>query len=225
MSCGPSTGCASVASHPTVSFSAVVWPTNVTNAADKWQAVADAACAAAQGGQPVLVGTRSVHASEQIADALVRRGVAHVVLNARQDAAEARVVAQAGEAGRITVATNMAGRGTDIKLDASTEAAGGLHVILTEFHESPRVDRQLFGRCARQGEPGTAQAIVSTKDPLFEHQRPWLRYLALRNGLLLRWLVRQAQAQAEGRAYRIRLQTLRHARELHRLIGFAGRVT
>ena len=193
--------------------------------AEKWQAVADAACAAAQRGQPVLVGTRSVQASEQIADALAVRGVAHVVLNARQDAAEALVVAQAGEAGRITVATNMAGRGTDIKLDATAQAAGGLHVILTEFHESPRVDRQLFGRSARQGEPGTVQAVVSTQDPLFEHQRPWLRKMALRSAPLLRWLVRQAQARAEGRAYRVRLQTLRHDRELHRLIGFAGRVT
>ncbi len=197
----------------------------LAGAADKWQAVADAACAAAAHGQPVLVGTRSVLASEQIADALAQRGVLHVVLNARQDAAEAHVVAQAGEAGRITVATNMAGRGTDIKPDAVAQAAGGLHVILTEFHESPRVDRQLFGRSARQGEPGTVQAIVSTQDPLFEHQPKWLCRLALRSGPLLRWLVRQAQARAEARAYRIRLQTLRQDRELHRLIGFAGRVT
>ena len=193
--------------------------------AEKWQAVADAACAAAERGQPVLVGTRSVQASEQIADALVLRGLPHVVLNARQDAAEALVVAQAGEAGRITVATNMAGRGTDIKLDATAQAAGGLHVILTEFHESPRVDRQLFGRSARQGEAGSVQAIVSAQDPLFERQPPWLRRWAAGNAPLLRWLVRQAQARAEGRAYRIRLQTLRHDRELHRLIGFAGRVT
>ena len=171
------------------------------------------------------MGTRSVQASEQIADALAQRGVPHVVLNARQDAAEAHVVAQAGEAGRITVATNMAGRGTDIKPDAQAQAAGGLHVILTEFHESPRVDRQLFGRSARQGERGTVQAIVSTQDPLFEHQPKWLCHLALGSGPLLRWLVRQAQARAEARAYRIRLQTLRHDRELHRLIGFAGRVT
>ena len=174
------------------------------SAADKWQAVADAACAAARRGQPVLVGTRSVQASEQIAEALARRGVPHVVLNARQDAAEAQVVAQAGETGRITVATNMAGRGTDIKPDSVAQAAGGLHVILTEFHESPRVDRQLFGRSARQGDPGTVQAIVSTQDTLFEHQAKWLCRAALRSAPLLRWLVRQAQARAEGRAYRMR---------------------
>ncbi len=193
--------------------------------AAKWQAVADAAKAAAQRGQPVLVGTRSVQASEQIAAELSRCGLPHVVLNARQDAEEAGIVAQAGLAGRITVATNMAGRGTDIKPDAQAQAAGGLHVILTEFHESPRVDRQLFGRSARQGEPGTAQAIVSAQDPLFEHQPRLLRQLALRSATLLHWLVRRAQAQAERRAYRMRLQTLRQDRELHRLIGFAGRVT
>jgi len=195
----------------------------------KWSAVADAAQAAAARGQPVLVGTRSVQASEQIAAELQRRGAPHVVLNARQDAEEAQIVARAGSAGRITVATNMAGRGTDIKPDITARAAGGLHVILTEFHESPRVDRQLFGRAARQGEPGSVQAIVSTADALFERQPRWLRRLAAGGGVLgdlaLRRLVRRAQAMAERRAWRVRVQTLRADRELHRLIGFAGRVT
>jgi preprotein translocase subunit SecA len=197
--------------------------------ASKWAAVADSAAAAAARGQAVLVGTRSVGASEQVSAELARRNVAHVVLNARQDAQEARIVADAGLSGRITVATNMAGRGTDIKPDAGTLAAGGLHVILTEFHDSPRVDRQLFGRCARQGDPGSAQAIVSAQDALFEHQPGWWRHCAIGEGrlrrLLLRWLVRRAQSAAERRAYLARLQTLRHDRELHRLIGFAGRVT
>jgi preprotein translocase subunit SecA len=195
----------------------------------KWAAVAAAARAAAAAGQAVLVGTRSVQASEQIAAELARRGVPHVVLNARQDAEEAQVVAQAGASGRITVATNMAGRGTDIKPDAQAQAAGGLHVILTEFHESPRVDRQLFGRSARQGEPGSLQAIVSVSDPLFEKQPVWLRLLAAGPGvaaaLALGLLVWRAQGQAERRARRTRLQTLQHDRDLYRLIGFAGRVT
>ncbi len=197
--------------------------------AAKWQAVAASAGEVAARGQPVLVGTRSVEASEQVSAALAARGLAHVVLNARQDAEEAAIVAEAGQAGRITVATNMAGRGTDIRLDADARAAGGLHVLLTEFHESPRVDRQLFGRSARQGEPGTVQAIVSTEDRLLAHTPAWLRRLAAQpgpaGGLLLRCLVGLAQARAERRAYLGRLQTLRQDRERHRIIGFAGRVT
>ena len=201
------------------------WPTVKV----KWAMVADVAVAVAARGQPVLIGTRSVQASEQISAELTLRGVDHVVLNARQDAQEADIVAQAGAAGRITVATNMAGRGTDVRLDASALAAGGLHVILTEFHESRRVDRQLFGRSGRQGEPGSVQAIVSADDPLFERQpaglRRWAASAALASGSALRWLVRRAQADAEQRAYRTRIQTSRHDRELHRLIGFAGKVT
>jgi preprotein translocase subunit SecA len=200
------------------------WPTRQA----KWRAVADAAEAAAARGQPVLVGTRSVEASEQVSAEFGRRGLAHVVLNARQDADEARIVADAGLAGRITVATNMAGRGTDIKPDAAALAAGGLHVILTEFHESPRVDRQLFGRSGRQGDPGTAEAIVSAEDALFTEIPRWMRSLlaagpAPWRGAWLKRLRRLAQSRAERRALRARLQTLRQDRELHRLIGFAGR--
>lgn len=194
----------------------------------KWGAVAATAVASAALGRPVLIGTRSVQASEQIAQALSQAGVPHVVLNARQDAEEAQIIARAGLAGHITVATNMAGRGTDIRLDEQALAAGGLHLILTEFHESPRIDRQLFGRSARQGQPGVVQAIVSSGDALFEHQPRLLRRALERPGwlgrLMLRGLVRLAQAQAERRAYHVRLQTLKQDRELHRLIGFAGRV-
>ncbi|MEP7300033.1 MAG: hypothetical protein ABI699_00775 [Caldimonas sp.] len=198
--------------------------------AAKWLAVADEACAAAARGQPVLVGTRSVEASEQIAVEFVRRGVPHVVLNARQDAEEARVVAEAGESGRITVATNMAGRGTDIKLSAEARAAGGLHVVLTEFHESPRVDRQLFGRSGRQGDAGSARAVVSAEDALFDRQPAWLAAaVRARPGAAgraaLALAVRWAQARAERRAYRSRMQTLRQDRELNRMIGFAGKQT
>ncbi len=198
--------------------------------ASKWLAVADDACDAAARGQPVLVGTRSVEASEQIAAELERRGVTHVVLNARQDADEAAIVAQAGGHGRITVATNMAGRGTDIKPDAEAKAAGGLHVILTEFHESPRVDRQLFGRSGRQGQAGSVRAIVCVDDALFAPLPAWLR-TAMRSSQpdvalrALRLAVRWAQRRAEGHSYKGRMNTLRQDRELHRLIGFAGWVT
>jgi preprotein translocase subunit SecA len=195
----------------------------------RWQAVARDAQAAAARGQPVLVGTRSVEASERVAAEFVNMGVSHVVLNARQDAEEARIVADAGQAGRITVATNMAGRGTDIKLAAAAREAGGLHVILTEFHESPRVDRQLFGRAGRQGDPGSARAIVCTQDTLFKTQPQWLRRMlgAARGSLqvaFLHRLVASAQSAAEAQALSARMQTLKQDRELSRTIGFAGRV-
>ncbi|MEY4755005.1 MAG: preprotein translocase subunit SecA, partial [Pseudomonadota bacterium] len=132
--------------------------------------------------------------------------------------------------GRITVATNMAGRGTDIRLDAAARAAGGLHVILTEFHESARVDRQLYGRSGRQGDPGSVRAIVCAQDSLFVEQLGALmRWLAparsgsaglLRRLLpLLRW---QAQRRAEQHNRQVRLQTLEQDRRLQSLIGFAG---
>ncbi len=190
----------------------------------KWHAVADDAIAAAARGQAVLVGTRSVEASEAVAAVFAERGVDIVVLNARQDAEEAAVVAAAGIAGRITVATNMAGRGTDIKPDPTALAAGGLHVILTEFHESPRVDRQLFGRSGRQGQPGTVRALVAADDPLFKTLPAPLR-AALTRGQGLTLAVRIAQAAAERRAWQMRKQTLRQDRELHRIIGIAGTTT
>ena len=201
------------------------WP----DEAAKWRSVADDACRAAALGQPVLIGTRSVEASEKIAAELAARGVEHQVLNARQDAEEARIVSQAGQGGRITVATNMAGRGTDIKLRDAERRAGGLHVILTEFHESARVDRQLFGRSGRQGDPGTTRAIVTCGDELLGQEGGVLPALLRRlrpsvaQRLLLAACVRQAQRRAQRRAYRSRLLTLKQDRELSRLIGYAGK--
>ncbi|MDR0777345.1 MAG: preprotein translocase subunit SecA [Azonexus sp.] len=191
---------------------------------EKWQAVAQDAYAAAARGQPVLIGTRSVEASEQIGAELAQRGIAHVVLNARQDSDEARIVSEAGRAGCITVATNMAGRGTDIKLSPEARAAGGLHVILTEFHESPRVDRQLFGRSGRQGDAGSVCALVCAQDTLFKPLPGWWRWAMVLKPHVLRSAVRWTQWRAERRAYQGRMQTLRQDRELSRLIGFAGNV-
>jgi preprotein translocase subunit SecA len=202
----------------------------VATTEEKWQAVAQDAQDAAARGQPVLIGTRSVEASEQIGAELVRRGVAHVVLNARQDGDEAQIVSGAGRAGCITVATNMAGRGTDIKLSTEACAGGGLHVILTEFHESPRVDRQLFGRSGRQGDVGSTCALVCAQDALFRPLPGWWRRAMARGGTVplqhqvLRFTVRWVQWYAERRAYQGRMQTLRQDRELSRQIGFAGSV-
>lgn len=197
--------------------------------ASKWRRVADDACAAASRGQPVLIGTRSVEASESVSRELTARGVEHVVLNARQDADEAEVVRAAGEPGRITVATNMAGRGTDIKLGDAARRAGGLHVILTEFHDSARVDRQLLGRCGRQGDPGTTRAIVSLHDTLLKHEHLSWRWAvkSMRGNKwqshLLQWGATRAQRVAGRRAYRARMATLKQDQELNQLIGFAGK--
>ena len=117
--------------------------------------------------RPVLIGTRSVRFSEELAAELALRGLQYNLLNAVRHEEEARIVAEAGLPGKITIATNMAGRGTDIKLGHGVAKNGGLHVIATERHESGRIDRQLFGRAARQGDPGSAQMFVSLDDELF----------------------------------------------------------
>jgi len=117
-------------------------------------------------GQPVLVGTITVDVSETLSRMLKRRGIRHNVLNAKQHAREAEVVAQAGERGAVTIATNMAGRGTDIKLGDGVREAGGLYVIGTERHESRRIDRQLRGRSGRQGDPGKSMFFLSLEDDL-----------------------------------------------------------
>jgi preprotein translocase subunit SecA len=195
---------------------------------ERWQAVAARAREIADKGRSVLVGTRSVAASEHLSHLLDEQGVAHTVLNARQDEGEAEAVAQAGQAGQITVATNMAGRGTDIKLAAEVEWQGGLHVILTEFHETARIDRQLFGRAARQGNPGTVEAMVSLEDELFQRFVPWLagkgseHWLrsAAGNGRLFRWLVAFAQLRAETNNRRIRLDILNRDRKWLQALGF-----
>ncbi len=117
-------------------------------------------------GRPVLIGTRSIDKSESISALLTAAGLQHTVLNARQIAQEAEIVAQAGQRGQITVSTNMAGRGTDIKLGEGVCELGGLHVICTELHDSARIDRQLVGRCGRQGDPGTWRQYVSLDDEI-----------------------------------------------------------
>ena len=119
-------------------------------------------------GRPILIGTRSIAKSEQLSILLRQAGVEHEVLNAREVEREAQIVESAGEFGRVTVATNMAGRGTDIKINAHVRELGGIHVVGTEMHESSRIDQQLFGRCGRQGDPGSVQLYISAEDKLLE---------------------------------------------------------
>jgi preprotein translocase subunit SecA len=151
--------------------------------------------------------------------------VAHVVLSAAQDAAEADIIARAGQPGAVTVATNMAGRGTDILLAPGVAKAGGLLVLLSERHDSRRVDRQLMGRCARQGDPGVAVEFLSREDRLLELAAPWLRRLGGlpllgRRATLLAFARAQRRAEAEG--LRRRVELVRRDEQLSKLLGFAG---
>ncbi|WP_295770858.1 preprotein translocase subunit SecA [uncultured Mucilaginibacter sp.] len=133
---------------------------------EKYNAVAEEIVQLTQAGRPVLVGTTSVEISELLSRMLKLRGIKHNVLNAKMHQKEADIVAEAGKAGTVTIATNMAGRGTDIKLGPGVKEAGGLAIVGTERHESRRVDRQLRGRAGRQGDPGSSQFFVSLEDNL-----------------------------------------------------------
>ncbi len=205
-----------------------VWPSN----AAKWNDIAATVIRlAGREGRPVLIGTRSVRASEELSAVLTTHGVAHTLLNARQDNEEAQIVARAGQPAQVTVATNMAGRGTDIRLGAGVAERGGLFVILSEYHDSRRIDRQLFGRCARQGDPGGCQAIVSFQDDIFRVNVPFLTDVAQRltafnkwlSPLLLRLLRHSAQRAAERRNSAERMRNLRLDGRQARMLAFSGR--
>ncbi|HXG46668.1 MAG TPA: prepilin peptidase, partial [Methylomirabilota bacterium] len=208
------------------------WPDRVfATEAEKWQAVVEEIRRLHATGRPLLVGTRSITASEQLAERLRQSGLDHRVLNAREEASEATVVATAGERGRITIATNMAGRGTDIKLGPGVAGLGGLHVIATERHESGRVDRQLFGRAGRQGDPGSAQAFVSAEDELLRRYLPApLREATarvLRQALPARermaaLAIALAQRKAQALAFKQRQAVLRTDTWLEEALSFAG---
>lgn len=202
-----------------------------TEAAKLAAIAARAARMATRRARPVLIGTRSVEVSEQLAALLAARDVPHRVLNARQDSEEAAIIAGAGQSGQITIATNMAGRGTDIKLSGAARAAGGLHVILTEFHETSRVDRQLFGRAGRQGDPGSIESVVALQDPVLRRFAGlgcavlalMPRWRGRLPGVLARPLRALAQARAGRLSARNRAATLRRSDRLARMLAFTGR--
>ncbi len=139
---------------------------------NKWTTIAEEVAELHAAGRPVLIGTRSIDKSEIVSQLLSQRGVPHQVLNAHHVAKEAEIVSQAGEMKKVTVSTNMAGRGTDIKLGPGVVELGGMHVILTEMHDSARIDRQLIGRCGRQGDPGTYRQYLSLDDELLKGLGP-----------------------------------------------------
>jgi preprotein translocase subunit SecA len=196
---------------------------------EKWRAILARVAELHARGAPVLIGTRSVSASERASAELEAAGLAHTVLNATQDSREADIIAQAGERGRITIATNMAGRGTDIHLGAGAADLGGLHVIMTERHDARRIDDQLAGRSGRQGEPGCFQAILSLEDPLMDFDtgpilsriaKPAMRLAGDRVG---RAILRLAQRRAEWLHARMRADLLRSDRSQSKTLAFSGR--
>jgi preprotein translocase subunit SecA len=180
--------------------------------------------------RPVLVGTRSVEASEKLSELLTEKGLPHKVLNARQDKEEAEIISQAGQPAQITVATNMAGRGTDIRLGPGVVEIGGLHVIASERHEAGRIDRQLFGRCGRQGDPGASEAFVSLDDELIMVHvwKPW-KWLAEAtfSTFFGKWLGRvlfgRAQRGAQRVHARMRHNLLKMDEQLSESLAFSGR--
>ncbi len=180
----------------------------------KWEAVANDIAEKHEAGRPVLVGTVAIETSEHLSDVLMRRGIPHEVLNAKQHAREAQIVARAGERGAVTIATNMAGRGTDIKLGQGVAALGGLHVIGTERHESRRIDNQLRGRSGRQGDPGSTRFYVSFEDDIMRRFAPdWLGGMLQKLGMdedvpleskMVSRAIEQAQQKVETYNFEIR---------------------
>ena len=171
-------------------------------------------------GRPILVGTISVETSEMLSKMLKREGLVHSVLNAKFHQQEAEIVSRAGQRGAITIATNMAGRGTDIKLGPGVAEVGGLHVLGTERHESRRIDRQLRGRCSRQGDPGSSHFFISLEDDLmrlFGSDRigKWMEKMGMEEGQelqhgMLNASIQQAQRRVEQHNFQIRKRTLEY---------------
>jgi preprotein translocase subunit SecA len=179
----------------------------------KWQAICDEVGACHETGQPVLIGTRSVSVSETFAGLLRERNIAFQLLNAVKHREEAKIIASAGQAGAVTIATNMAGRGADIKLGKGVAKLGGLHVIVSERHESGRIDRQLCGRCSRQGDPGSVRTYASLEDELVLQYGPkqFLKLLLQtisrnrpESNRLVEHLLSLAQHKAQRQAFRQR---------------------
>jgi preprotein translocase subunit SecA len=197
----------------------------------KWQALVARIQALHHQRLPILVGTRRLADTETLQARLREIGLECTVLNAKQHEHEARIIAEAGQPGRITVATNMAGRGADIPIGPDAARAGGLQVLMLEPHESVRVDWQLFGRAGRQGQPGSAQAFVSLDDDLLNRHLPFwaspirtvLRRSSMARSMLIGLLVAWAQRSAQSRAFRGRRRLQERERDLRRQLSFTSK--
>ena len=199
--------------------------------AEKWQAVVEEIERIHQTARPILVGTGSIGESEQLSRQLTEKGLEHCLLNAVQHDAEARIIADAGKKNRITVSTNMAGRGTDIKLGPGVAELGGLHVIATERFSARRIDRQLSGRSARHGDPGSNQVFVSMEDELLQKdtqivsaaiRRILKRHDRELNSAFWRKMIGAAQKRAERLTYRMRRDVMAADSWLDEHMGFTA---
>ncbi len=188
---------------------------------EKFQAIVEEIVQLNSQGRPVLVGTRSIDKSLILSQLLTQAGIEHQVLNANHVAEEAEIVARAGLKGKVTVATNMAGRGTDVKIADDVRTLGGMHVICTELHDAARIDRQLIGRCGRQGDPGSFRQYLSLDDDILRNGLGFKRYEALkRKGSgqggqfdSLSSVFRRAQRKVERKHFRDRMMLLHHEQE------------
>ena len=199
-----------------VDYADLVYPT----LKGKYKAIVNVIDEIHKTGQPILVGTIAVETSELISNMLTKKGIKHEVLNAKNHAREAEIISHAGEKGAVTIATNMAGRGTDIKLTDETKALGGLCVIGTERHESRRIDNQLRGRSGRQGDPGMSQFFVSMEDELMvrfgtDRIKSMLQAVGFDDNQAIRSktftkAIGTAQARVEGNNFDIRKQLLQY---------------
>ena len=199
-----------------IDYADLVYPT----LKGKYNAICNAIAEIHKTGQPILVGTVAIENSELLSSLLTKKGIKHEVLNAKNHAREAEIISHAGEKGAVTIATNMAGRGTDIKLTDETKALGGLYVVGTERHESRRIDNQLRGRSGRQGDPGASQFYVSMEDDLMvrfgtDRIKAMLQAVgfddnqAIRSGTFTK-AIGTAQAKVEGNNFDIRKQLLEY---------------
>jgi preprotein translocase subunit SecA len=197
----------------------------------KWEAIIAEIVRLHRQGRPILVGTRSVAVSEALAEKLAAVELPFSLLNATRHREEAAIVAGAGYRGRVTIATNMAGRGTDIKLGDGVAESGGLHVIATERHESGRIDRQLYGRAGRQGDPGSAQAFVSAEDELLKRFAPGFLRRSMQQAVqaspksarrLSSGAFRYSQFTAQRQAFKQRREVLKFDTWLAESLSFAG---
>lgn len=216
--------------HPSQRLTAA--PKIFRNAGAKWTTVIARTKAKRAEGRPILIATESVGDSELLSGLLEKAGIPHVVLNARQNAEEAEIVARAGKPGCVTVATNMAGRGTDISISSEIKALGGLHVISCQLNGARRIDRQLHGRCARQGSPGSVETLLSLEELLFRQFLPRFLHLLLartsdQHRPLGAWaaslLPTFAQYRYEHQQRRIRSQLRKADKQNRQLLGVGGR--
>ena len=182
--------------------------------------------------RPILIGTCSVEESEQVSHWLKQAEFPHLVLNAKQDKYEAEIIAKAGQLKAITVATNMAGRGTDIALGSGVAELGGLHIISLSCNDLYRIDRQLYGRCARQGDPGSSEAILSLQDPALVkfYASAILKLMArLSSGnkpvpnFIAKWIIRSLQQKKQKEQQQIRKLLIKQDRHLQRILAFSGK--